>query len=75
MASEIREDAVAVYSVEPELADVPTTDNSLVREFIGGNDAAFTQLVSRYKDSLKDPQPSFIHMSSAVEHVTRSPNH
>jgi RNA polymerase sigma-70 factor, ECF subfamily len=52
LASEIREDAVAVYSVEPELADVPTTDNSLVREFIGGNDAAFTQLVSRYKDSL-----------------------
>ena len=52
MTSEIREEAVAVYSLDAELADVPTTDNSLVREFIAGNDAAFTQLVSRYKDSL-----------------------
>src|SRR5512139_1987454 len=30
----------------------PETDNSLVREFIAGNDAAFTQLVTRYKDAL-----------------------
>jgi RNA polymerase sigma-70 factor, ECF subfamily len=29
-----------------------TTDNDLVREFIGGNDAAFTQLVTKYKDAL-----------------------
>ncbi len=28
------------------------TDNDLVKEFIGGNDAAFTQLVTRYKDAL-----------------------
>lgn len=28
------------------------TDNDLVREFIAGNDAAFTQLVSKYKDAL-----------------------
>jgi len=28
------------------------TDNDLVREFIGGNDAAFTQLVTKYKDAL-----------------------
>jgi RNA polymerase sigma-70 factor (ECF subfamily) len=28
------------------------TDNDLVREFMAGNDAAFTQLVTRYKDSL-----------------------
>ncbi len=27
-------------------------DNTLVREFIAGNDAAFTQLVTRYKDPL-----------------------
>jgi len=52
LASEIREEAVERYCLESELADVPTTDNSLVREFIAGNDAAFTQLVSRYKDSL-----------------------
>lgn len=35
-----------------ELADAPTTDNSLVREFISGNDAAFGQLVARYKDCI-----------------------
>jgi len=52
LTSELREEAVALYSLESELANVPTTDNSLVREFIAGNDAAFTQLVSRYKGSL-----------------------
>ncbi len=31
---------------------VPSTDNHLVREFIAGNDAAFTVLVTKYKDSL-----------------------
>jgi len=31
---------------------VPGTDNQLVRDFISGNDAAFTLLVSKYKDSL-----------------------
>jgi RNA polymerase sigma-70 factor (ECF subfamily) len=31
---------------------VPGTDNNLVSEFIAGNDAAFTQLVSKYKDAL-----------------------
>ncbi len=29
-----------------------STDNGLVRDFIAGNDAAFTQLVTKYKDSL-----------------------
>jgi RNA polymerase sigma-70 factor, ECF subfamily len=29
-----------------------STDNDLVREFIAGNDAAFTQLVSKYKDPI-----------------------
>jgi len=32
--------------------DAPVTDNSLVTEFISGNDEAFTQLVTRYKDSI-----------------------
>lgn len=32
--------------------DAPVTDNSLVSEFISGNDEAFTQLVNRYKDSI-----------------------
>ena len=31
---------------------VPGTDNSLVRDFIAGNDAAFTLLVTKYKDAL-----------------------
>ena len=31
---------------------VPSTDNDLVREFIAGNDAAFTHLVTKYKDAL-----------------------
>jgi RNA polymerase sigma-70 factor, ECF subfamily len=32
--------------------DYAGTDNDLVREFIAGNDAAFTQLVTKYKDPL-----------------------
>ncbi|MGA2261194.1 MAG: sigma-70 family RNA polymerase sigma factor [Acidobacteriota bacterium] len=31
---------------------VPSTDNNLVRDFIAGNDAAFTHLVTKYKDAL-----------------------
>ena len=51
MTSECREAALKMGSLE--LAqDAPTSDNSLVRDFISGDDAAFTQLVTRYKDSL-----------------------
>jgi RNA polymerase sigma-70 factor (ECF subfamily) len=40
-------------SLDLELGgDAETTDNSLVSEFISGNDEAFAQLVSRYKDSI-----------------------
>ncbi len=52
MTSEFREETLGMQSIELELPDAPSTDNSLVREFISGNDAAFTQLVTRYKDSL-----------------------
>jgi len=52
LTSELREEAVMLQSMELELADAPSSDNSLVKEFISGNDAAFTQLVTRYKDSL-----------------------
>jgi RNA polymerase sigma-70 factor, ECF subfamily len=52
LASELREETLALENIELELTDSPTTDNSLVREFISGNDAAFTQLVTRYKDSI-----------------------
>ncbi len=53
MTSEFREEAIKIQNFELELEqDGPITDNSLVREFISGNDAAFTQLVTRYKDAL-----------------------
>ena len=53
MASELQEDAIEISTIEPELSqESPTSDNSLVREFISGNDTAFTQLVTKYKDSL-----------------------
>jgi RNA polymerase sigma-70 factor (ECF subfamily) len=50
LASELREEAL--QSIDLDVADAPTSDNSLVRDFIAGNDAAFGQLVSRYKDSI-----------------------
>jgi len=50
LASEFREETL--QSIDLDVADAPTSDNSLVREFISGNDAAFGQLVSRYKDAI-----------------------
>ena len=51
MASDCREVAVKMGSLE--LAqDAPASDNSLVRDFISGDDTAFAQLVTRYKDSI-----------------------
>jgi RNA polymerase sigma-70 factor (ECF subfamily) len=53
LTSELRGDAIEISTFELELSrEAPITDNSLVREFISGNDGAFTQLVARYKDSL-----------------------
>jgi RNA polymerase sigma-70 factor, ECF subfamily len=53
VTSELREEAVEIQRANLELAqESPTTDNSLVREFIAGNDAAFGQLVAKYKDSI-----------------------
>jgi len=49
LASDVREEAAFSLVLDE---DAPTSDNSLVKEFIAGNDAAFTQLVARYKDSL-----------------------
>jgi RNA polymerase sigma-70 factor (ECF subfamily) len=47
------EEALRLNEVEVGLQE-PTgnLDNDLVREFIAGNDAAFTQLVTKYKDPL-----------------------
>ncbi len=51
MASECGEAAAKMGNLE--LAqDAPASDNSLVGDFISGDDTAFTQLVTRYKDSL-----------------------
>ena len=53
MSSEIAEESVGMRSLGIGLGqEAKTTDNSLVKEFISGNDEAFTQLVSRYKDSI-----------------------
>ena len=53
MTSELRQEAIEIQRLDLELAqESPTTDNSLVREFIAGNDAAFGQLVAKYKDSI-----------------------
>ncbi len=49
---EAREQALDLNSLEVELEAGSSTDNDLVRDFIDGNDAAFTQLVTKYKDSL-----------------------
>jgi len=51
LASECREATVRMGSME--LAqEAPASDNRLVRDFISGDDTAFAQLVTRYKDSL-----------------------
>jgi RNA polymerase sigma-70 factor, ECF subfamily len=51
--SEARGEAIDIKELELGLAPAAnSTDNDLVREFIAGNDAAFTQLVTKYKDAL-----------------------
>jgi RNA polymerase sigma-70 factor, ECF subfamily len=53
LTSELGEDTLKIDSLALETTpEAPTSDNSLIREFISGNDGAFTQLVARYKDSL-----------------------
>jgi RNA polymerase sigma-70 factor, ECF subfamily len=53
LSSEIREESIGMRSLGIGLGqEAANTDNSLVREFISGNDEAFAQLVSRYKDSI-----------------------
>jgi len=53
LTSEVQEEAVEISGYRSELRqEAPTTDNNLVKEFIAGNDAAFTQLVCKYKDAL-----------------------
>jgi len=51
--AEVQGEVLPMNELELDLThEVPSTDNNLVREFIAGNDAAFTQLVTKYKDAL-----------------------
>lgn len=51
--SEVRGQALGIDSCEIGAQQpAANADNALVRDFIAGNDAAFTQLVTKYKDSL-----------------------
>ncbi|HYK88931.1 MAG TPA: sigma-70 family RNA polymerase sigma factor [Acidobacteriota bacterium] len=53
MNPDARSGALELNGFEIDLPRSGTSsDNDLVREFIGGNDAAFTQLVTKYKDAL-----------------------
>jgi RNA polymerase sigma-70 factor, ECF subfamily len=53
LATGVREQAIGLNGFDGELHKIePATDNGLVREFVSGNDAAFAQLVARYKDAL-----------------------
>jgi RNA polymerase sigma-70 factor (ECF subfamily) len=52
LASDSREEAIKISDCNFLDQNALTTDNSLVREFIAGNDTAFAQLVTRYKDSI-----------------------
>ncbi len=52
MTSQSREEAIKINNWELASQGGPVTDNSLVKDFIAGSDAAFTQLVGRYKDAI-----------------------
>jgi RNA polymerase sigma-70 factor, ECF subfamily len=53
LTSELSEESMGLRSFELGVSeDAPASDNSLVTEFISGNDEAFTRLVTRYKDSI-----------------------
>ena len=52
MISGSSEEAVRIRNWDLTGHGEPASDNILVKEFIAGNDAAFTQLVTRYKDPI-----------------------
>ena len=53
MPLELREKSISLPSIGTDVPhDMETTDNGLVRDFIAGNDAAFAQLVGKYKDAI-----------------------
>lgn len=53
MAAKLQEKTMSIHSFGKELPrSESTVDNDLVREFIAGDDAAFAQLVGKYKDAI-----------------------
>jgi RNA polymerase sigma-70 factor, ECF subfamily len=52
LTADFREDAIKIQNWELSSKGRTITDNILVKEFIDGNDAAFTQLVTKYKDPI-----------------------
>ena len=53
MSAELGENAIKTPVLDVGLNEPePASDNCLVKEFVSGNDAAFTELVTRYKDAL-----------------------
>ena len=53
MTAEVREKSLSIHNMgeEPSRSQ-STADNALVKDFIAGDDAAFAQLVGRYKDAI-----------------------
>lgn len=53
MAAGVQEKSLGIHDMGKELPrSQPTADNALVKDFIAGDDAAFAQLVGRYKDAI-----------------------
>jgi RNA polymerase sigma-70 factor (ECF subfamily) len=53
LGSDLRSEAIKVGGLGIEVPrEITNEDNALVKDFIAGNDAAFTQLVTKYKDAL-----------------------
>jgi RNA polymerase sigma-70 factor, ECF subfamily len=52
LTADFREEAIKINNWELSSQGGTITDNVLVKEFIDGNDAAFTHLVTRYKDPI-----------------------
>jgi len=52
LTADSREEAIKINNWELSSQGGTITDNVLVKEFIAGNDVAFTQLVTRYKDPI-----------------------
>ena len=49
----VREKSLSIHSMGKEFSrSQSTADNALVKDFIDGDDAAFAQLVGRYKDAI-----------------------